>query len=169
MGQTGANWGRGVDSRIPELSAWVSTSRGPNRSPSPMHPMVFNQFYHTHTPAISHIYVHCYPTISHPLTPTVLVIMPPRLNKRQQREQDELLALSKVSDDIKGSNDDYDRELAKDSVKAGFAAVSPESRLSLVSTTSGLDSQLYIPEEEQQEESPDEELPRPTKSRKVCH
>jgi hypothetical protein len=50
--------------------------------------------------------------------------MPPRLNKRQQRELEELEALGKASPEINLSSDDESTGMAAPSTSGGFAAVS---------------------------------------------
>ena len=50
--------------------------------------------------------------------------MPPRLNKRQQRELEELEALGKASSEVNPSSDDESTGIAALSTSGGFAAVS---------------------------------------------
>jgi hypothetical protein len=50
--------------------------------------------------------------------------MPPRLNKRQQRELEELEALGKASPEINLSSDDESTGVPAPSASGGFAAVS---------------------------------------------
>jgi hypothetical protein len=89
--------------------------------------------------------------------------MPPRLSKRQQREQGELSALALPSDHAEELDEDDTPNLPlKPQIGAGFAAVGgPASNLDSVLTV----LQLSIPEEPSDDDS--EGNLRPTKSRKV--
>ncbi|KAH7927045.1 DUF654-domain-containing protein [Leucogyrophana mollusca] len=73
--------------------------------------------------------------------------MPPRLNKRQQREQDELLALGKASSTDDASSEDEKALSVPASGPAGFAA-------------------LFTPEDDREVESEDDGPSQPTKTRK---
>lgn len=95
--------------------------------------------------------------------------MAPRLNKRQQREQEELLVLaSSEPPQTSPSTDRHD--LSEEEVvapsKSGFSAVSLSQRLT--SRDRDHETQLFTPEDEPAAaESEDEDVTKPTKSRKV--
>jgi hypothetical protein len=55
--------------------------------------------------------------------------MPPRLNKRQQRELEELEALGKGSPEVNISSEDEGTNIAAPSTGGGFAAVSSVRKL----------------------------------------
>jgi hypothetical protein len=59
----------------------------------------------------------------HACTHTNRLTMPPRVNKRQQREQDELLALAAASNEVQSSSDPEEADIPVKSA-TGFSAVS---------------------------------------------
>ena len=93
--------------------------------------------------------------------------MPPRLSKRQQREQGELSALAQHSDGAgEFSEDDQPNLLSKPQFVAGFSAVRDRDITPLSKLIEYLARlQLSMPEEPSDDES--EDIARPTKTRKV--